>query len=388
MSEKILPTRKFECPNCKTSDYRMSTLEIGTAGVDTCPKCGAQMKIVGDTSPDWLRKIQEIVGRELYVDDFVAFDNKAEFEVAPSSGSLQKVMKNLRKIGYISAARGTPFSSKLIIMKSPVYPREKLWPHLLLFCITFLSVLAAGYFILFESLTFAMMFAISLMLMLSSHELGHMISAWKNGIDATPPYFIPFPSALGTMGAIVSIRSPPPTKDALVEMGAAGPLSGFLIAIPLALLGLFLSIPSPSGLQLPASPLIFLLFQLALFGQAATPLLIHPLAFAGWVVFFLTFFNLLPAGQLDGGHVARGLLRMETHHQLTIGIGLLMLFSGVLFASYPFWFWGFLILLAFRDYHSGPLDEVSALSKRGRLMAVASWIVFILCLPIPVGGEF
>ncbi|MFN4133305.1 MAG: site-2 protease family protein [Candidatus Hadarchaeales archaeon] len=388
MSGQILPTRKFECTSCKTSDYRMSTQEVGSIAPNACFKCGGPMKIIDDTPPEWLRNVQKVVGGELDVDDFLAFEDKVEFEVAPSSGSLQKVMKNLKKMGYISAARGTSFASKLLVMKSPVYPREKVWPNLLLFCITFLSVLAAGYFLLFESLTFALMFAISLMLMLSSHELGHMISAWKNGIDVTPPYFIPFPSALGTMGAIVSVRSPPPTKDALVEMGAAGPLAGFLIAIPLALIGLSLSTPSSSGVVPPASPLIFSIFQYAVLGQLTTPIIIHPLAFAGWVVFLLTFFNLLPAGQLDGGHVARGFLGMERHHQLTKWVGFLMLFSGLFFVSYPFWFWGFLILLAFRDYHSGALDEVSTLSRRGRLIALASWIVFILCLPLPTGGEF
>lgn len=373
--------------NCKFSNYQMSTMEIGATVKNACPKCGGEMKVVGDSPPSWLQEIQRIVGKELDVDDFVAFDERAEFEVVPGSGSLQKTIKALKKIGYISVARGTSIVSKLTVLKLPAYPKTKIWPHVLLYCITFLSVFAAGYFVLYESQPLALMFSIALMLALSSHELGHMISAQRNGIDTTPPYFIPFPSALGTMGAIVNVKSPPPTRDALVEMGAAGPIAGFLIAIPLVIIGLHASLLSPDGTSLPVTPLIFLLFQLLMFGRTAV-LFLHPLAFAGWVALFLTFFNLLPAGQLDGGHVARGFLRMEQHRSLTRWVGFLLLFSGFLIASYPFWFWGLLILLAFRDSHGGALDEVSALSRRSRLIALASWTVFILCLPVPTGVKF
>ncbi|MDI6884507.1 MAG: site-2 protease family protein, partial [Hadesarchaea archaeon] len=171
--------------------------------------------------------------------------------------------------------------------------------------------------------------------------------------------------------------------------GVAGPLLGFAVALPLTLIGLALSRPvattDPMGITLPLTPAIFAILQIGAFGYVPSALSINPLAFAGWVVMLLTMLNLIPAGQLDGGHVARGLMSRERHFTLTRTLGFTLFFTGIFFPEFPFWVWGFLIILFFRGYHMGALDDVSRLSRRQKRLAAVALIVFLLCLPVPVG---
>jgi membrane-associated protease RseP (regulator of RpoE activity) len=197
------------------------------------------------------------------------------------------------------------------------------------------------------------------------------------------PYFIPAPTSLGTFGAVISIKSPIPTKEALVEMGASGPLMGFAIAIPITVVGLSFSTLDPLGTSLPFIPPIFALLQFFVFGRVSSYLKLNPLTFAGWVVILLTTFNLMPAGQLDGGHIARGLLDRQRHQSLTRVTGFSLFVTGLFFPESPLWVWGFLIVVLFRGYHSGALDDVSPLSSRHKVLAAVALVVFILCLPIP-----
>jgi len=127
------------------------------------------------------------------------------------------------------------------------------------------------------------------------------------------------------------------------------------------------------------------MLQLLTFGHVPAGMEINPLAFAGWVMLFVTMFNLLPAGQLDGGHIARGLMSRERHYRLTRRLGFSLILFGLFFPQLPLWIFGFLILLLFRSYHTGALDDVSKLSKNQKLLAAAAFIVFLLCLPIPSG---
>ena len=220
------------------------------------------------------------------------------------------------------------------------------------------------------------------MSMLSSHELGHKIAARRNGVESTLPYFIPFPMFLGTLGAVIRVKSPIPTKEALVEMGASGPLFGFLAAIPLAAVGLMLSQPDPEGTRLGFAPMIFVMLQWITLGYVPTSIRLNPLAFAGWVMLIVTMLNLIPAGQLDGGHVARGLLNRERHFMLTRTLGLMLILFGI-FVPLLLLF-GFIIFFWFTRYHMGALDDVSRLLSRHRFLAVSALFVFLLCVPIPI----
>jgi membrane-associated protease RseP (regulator of RpoE activity) len=345
------------------------------------------MRVVERKTPEWLSKVLVSVSKRFEIDDFIAFGNRAEFEIfAPDpKRSFGMLLKDLKRHECVSAMRKVKGEPKLLVIRRPPVKPSRIWINLLLFAATFFSTFLAGYYFLFEgSLSYALAFSIAIMLMLGTHELGHKISAWRNGVEATAPYFIPFPSMLGTLGAVISMKSPPPSKDALVEMGVAGPLAGFAVALPLTIVGLMRSVPDPGGITLPMAPLVFLLLQGGSFGHLATGLAIHPLAFAGWVTMLLTMFNLLPAGQLDGGHVARGVLTQERHYTLTRTLGFALIASGFFIPQLPFWVWGFLIFFMFKSYHTGALDDVSSLSRGAKLLALTSAVVFFLCLPIPV----
>jgi len=381
---KKLPVAKFECLKCKHSDYRMSAQEVGELVPSECPRCGKDMKVVAKEPPKWLAELLALVAKHFEISDFVTSKDRIELEVAApdSKRSFRSLLDATKRKGFLPVMRGREGELRLIVMRYPRISRGNIAINLLLLGATFLTTFAAGYFWIFDGKTlYAALFSGTIMLMLGAHELGHKIAAWRNGVESTLPYFIPAPTMLGTLGAVIRIKSPIPTKEALVEMGASGPLFGFLVALPLVTIGLM---QNPAAPDFGFVPAIYAMLQLLTFGHmpVGEP---NPLAFAGWVVLLVTMFNLLPAGQLDGGHIARGLMGRGWHYGLTRALGFSLLFSGLFIPGIPLWIFGFLILLLFRGYHVGALDDVSKLSKRQKSLAAATFIVFLLCLPIPLG---
>jgi membrane-associated protease RseP (regulator of RpoE activity) len=152
-------------------------------------------------------------------------------------------------------------------------------------------------------------FSFTLLLILGTHEFGHYAMSRKHHMDVTLPYFIPAPSLVGTFGAFIKIRSPIMDRRILLDIGAAGPLAGMLVAVPVLLIGLVLSRIGPldgdTGISLGSSLLLSLLTW-AIHGAIPErfDLILHPVAFSGWIGLLVTCLNLLPVGQLDGGHVA------------------------------------------------------------------------------------
>jgi len=221
-------------------------------------------------------------------------------------------------------------------------------------------------------------FTLPLLTILGSHEMGHYLVAKRYKVQASLPFFLPSVPPLGTFGAFISMRDPIPNRRALLDIGVSGPLVGFAIAIPVTLAGLALSAASPaSALTLAGEAQPSLLFRaLSLFFPLPDTLLTHPhpLAFAGWVGLFVTAINLLPAGQLDGGHVARALLGSR---QLYLSwAAILILFGLSLF--YPGWFlFGFLIfILGVR--HPPPLNDLTGLDARRKLIGIAAVAILIV----------
>ncbi|MFQ6129408.1 MAG: site-2 protease family protein [Candidatus Hadarchaeaceae archaeon] len=376
------PVAKLECLKCKYSDYRMSGREVGELVHDECPRCSMDMKIVARGPPKWLVGPLTLVAKHFEISDFVTSKDRIEFEVAApnSKRSFRSLLDAAKQKGYLPVMRGREGELRLIMVKYPRISRGNIAVNFLLLGATFLTTFVAGYYWIFNGKTLhAVLFSGSIMLMLGAHELGHKIAAWRNGVESTLPYFIPAPTMLGTLGAVISVKSPIPTKEALVEMGASGPLFGFLVALPLITVGLMQNPAAPNFGFVPA---MFAMLQLLTFGrmQVGEP---NPLAFAGWVMLLVTMFNLLPAGQLDGGHVARGVMSRERHYGLTRALGLSLLLFGLFTPELPLWIFGFLILLLFRRYHTGALDDVSKLAKRQKSLAGAAFIIFLLCLPIP-----
>src|SRR5437899_2392686 len=221
-------------------------------------------------------------------------------------------------------------------------------------------------------------FSLPLLTILGCHEMGHYLVAKRYKVQASLPFFLPSVPPLGTFGAFISMRDPIPNRRALLDIGVSGPLVGFAIAIPVTLAGLALSAASPaSGLTLAGEAQPSVLFRaLSLFFPLPDTLLTHPhpLAFAGWVGLFVTAINLLPAGQLDGGHVARALLGSR---QLYLSwSAILILFGLSLF--YPGWFlFGFLIfILGVR--HPPPLNDLTRLDPRRKLIGIAAVVILIV----------
>lgn len=230
-------------------------------------------------------------------------------------------------------------------------------------------------------------FSIPLMLILGIHEMGHYFVSKRHHVDASLPYFIPLPPPflLGTFGALISTREPIPNRKALLDIGISGPLCGFLVAIPVSLVGFFLMQQDPFIIQSTGDNLILvppLLLQWieSLFSIPENAI-IHPTLFAGWVGIFLTAVNLLPAGQLDGGHVARAILK-EKHKYISWLV--IFALAGLSFFYTGWLMFAMIILLLIGTQHQPPLNELTHLDMRRKLLGVIILIVFILSFaPIP-----
>ncbi len=273
----------------------------------------------------------------------------------------------------------------------------RLWVNILLLVLTIFTTLMVGALHAGKNpfagplnLLSGIPFSLGIILILGSHELAHYLTARAYGVDATPPYFLPVPHPMtGTMGAFIRIRSPVPSRSALVRVGVAGPLTGFLVAIPISVVGLALSrvqpVPENAPLLRLGSPLIFELIS-RLFHRLPGPgfdVVLHPLAFAGWLGMFVTALNLLPVGQLDGGHIAYAILGRRYRLFSFMIIGALLLL-GVFWLGWPFW--AFLATILGLK-HPPPLDNITPLNRTDIILALVALTVFALTFtPAPFPG--
>lgn len=227
----------------------------------------------------------------------------------------------------------------------------------------------------------AVSFSLGLLVILGCHEMGHKLMADRRGIKATFPYFIPVPFFLGTFGAVIKMKTRPYDRNALFDVGAAGPISGFIALIPITILGVYWSFPLPvenmqEFMVLP-SPLLFdwLSESIANIPQGGD-LLLHPLALAGWVGMLITALNLLPVAMLDGGHISRALFGSKFHWLISFfGVGITFLLG--------YWLFGVLILVFAMRRHPGPTDDLIPLSKGRKLLSFGLLgILFICAAPI------
>lgn len=271
------------------------------------------------------------------------------------------------------------------------------WLHIVLFVATLLTTSLAGAFQQGvdplsdpETILRGLPFAITLMSILLFHEMGHYLLARRHGVHASLPYFLPGPPFfVGTFGAFIRMKSAPANRQALFDVGAAGPWAGALLAIPAVMIGLALSEVRPlnpfdeGGIILGDSFLFSALTHLIL-GTSANDvtIVLHPIALAGWFGLFVTFLNLLPVGQLDGGHVAYALFG-RTHRWISR-----FSLAGILLLGFQGWegwfFWVVLLALLGLD-HPPTLDLTSPLDLRRRLYAWGTIGLFALTfIPVPI----
>ena len=353
-----------------------------------------------------------------------------------SQEAYEKLSRGLKSHEVTPMFRVEDEQETIVLLKGIVRPRpSNPWINLLLFIITGVSVVFAGTFFeyrgplttdfnqlwpfLLPAILRGLAFAGSLLAILLAHEFGHYLAARYHRSAVTLPYFIPFPfSPFGTMGAFIQLKEPPKNKRILLDIGIAGPLAGLFVALPLVFIGLSLSqidkiplILSPGqAIQLEGNSLLYLLMKYIVFGEwlpaptnfagvnpliywvryfftgqpvpyGAVDVILHPVAWAGWAGLLITALNLIPAGQLDGGHVLYTLLGKKARIFLPF-ILIALIILGTVWSGW--WLWAFLIFLLGRSF-AEPLDQITPLDTRRQAVAIFGLLVFVLVFtPIPL----
>lgn len=334
-----------------------------------------------------------------------------------SERSFTAILTRLQGLGYLPSLHGTGvmersidpgsrsvsssgLSTERVALRVVRVPEQKLTDtnpliHVALFLATLASTLVAGAiqrganpFLHPKSLALGIPFSFTLLAILGAHELGHYFVSRKNGVKATLPFFLPNPSPyVGTFGAVIRVKSLMPSRRTLLEIGAAGPICGMVFALPAVLVGLKFSqvIPSASlaGATRLGDSLLFSVAQRLVIGRLnpGSDVVLHPVAYAGWIGFLVTAMNLLPVGQLDGGHIAYALLG-RGHRWVAIIAVLALVGLGFLWQG---WFIWVVLILLLGLRHPPPLNDFTPLDPTRMRIALLAAIIFILTFtPIPI----
>ena len=317
--------------------------------------------------------------------------------------------KNLSKKGYIPMLRHEKGEHIIYVVKKPKVKERPIWVNIFLLAATIIttiitgSILYMGYIDIWSisnildvfdinNIFFgAALFSFPLMSILVIHEMGHYFISKKHGIATSLPFFLPIPPILpsfniGTFGALISSREPMPNKKALFDVGIAGPIAGFIVAIPVTAIGIYTAeiVPiSPlnslsSGEAIYGSSfLIDILARLILDIPKGFTIDMNPVLFAGWVGLLITSLNLLPAGQLDGGHIFRAFLGEKQKYAGWVAV-IIMILTG-------WWFFAFVIIFMMGMMHPPPLNDDSSLDLKRKLLFFVAILILILCyIPYPI----
>ncbi|MBU4492089.1 MAG: site-2 protease family protein [Euryarchaeota archaeon] len=300
------------------------------------------------------------------------------------------------KLWYVFTEKGYQFSFKYelgehVIIASPFTPaRERRWINVVLAIATFITTMVMGS-ILFgadpisnpsEALK-GIPFTIAIMTVLGAHEAGHYLVAKKHGMHTSLPYFIPFPLGIGTMGAVIKHKGPIPNRKALFDVGVSGPLIGLFVSIVVTIIGL-LQPPVQIPVQLGIPPLFEFIARIIPTAEVST---MNPIAFAGWVGMLVTALNLIPAGQLDGGHILRAMLGEKAQHVST-AMPFLLISLGFYVTYFQnrdgfLWiFWGLFLSFFAAAGHPKPLNDEVPLGKGRMVLGVVAFILGLLSLTL------
>ncbi len=266
--------------------------------------------------------------------------------------------------------------------------------HLILFVLTLLSTITVGAMQrginVFEEpakIYTGLPFAVTLVTILLSHELSHYFASKKHKVKATLPYFIPAPTIIGTFGAFIKMKSPIISRKSLIDIGASGPIAGFVVSVIASVIGLNLSdvvsVAENKGALGLGDSLLFSFLSRLIIGIPPEnhDILLNPIAFAGWIGLFVTSINLLPIGQLDGGHITYALIG-DSHAFVSKLLIIVLLLLGVLL--WEGWLiWG--ILLVFLGVRHPPVIywEMSLDRRRKSIGFLALLILLITFIPVP-----
>jgi len=245
--------------------------------------------------------------------------------------------------------------------------------HIILFVLTVASTWIVG----------GPAYSFTIILILLGHEMGHYLMSRRYGIRATLPFFLPFPlPPFGTLGAVIRMESTVSSRKTLFDTGVAGPFTSLILSVPAIVIGLKLSNIVPvshvkEGALRLADPLLFSFIQRFVLGEVSEnyEILLHPIGFAGWVGLFVTALNLLPIGQLDGGHIAYGLFGRRSRVIFLVAI-VVMAFITVFYN--PGWFLLLILIILFGFRHPPPIDDITPLDWRRKIVGGVAFLVFFL----------
>jgi membrane-associated protease RseP (regulator of RpoE activity) len=337
-----------------------------------------------------LLKIEQIILKE----QFISFRGEL---LKPPEEAFQIMKERLEKKGYLPSLGE---EEERVVVRVTALKKEGKKPNpllnLFLFLATIGTTLLAGTLLRGvnpllhpEKLYLGIPFSFTLLAILGAHELGHYFVSKKHGIKTTLPYFIPVPTFLGTLGAVIKMRSPIPDRKSLLDVGVSGPLAGFFLAFFAVIVGLSLSkviiVPlEKEGLfRVGNSILFFLLAKIIL----PTPpegysILLHPVAFAGWICLLITSLNLFPIGQFDGGHVAYAFFGKKQKVIARVAFFFILLFA---FLWRGWLFWAFLFLVMGGLDHPPPLNDLVPLDRKRKIIALIALLILIISfVPVPI----
>ncbi|MCP8318288.1 MAG: site-2 protease family protein [Candidatus Methylarchaceae archaeon HK01B] len=355
-----------------------------------------------NASSDYDMIVSTVESHFLVKDHYLRERGSIEFRVNPTPDlkqSFTEVAKKLKSRGFITLLR--KMDSDIILMVGKVahvtrFSRKK---PLLLFLIVIGVVLIDGWWrstefisrfeLNFDPVFLMLVYTLAIMGIIGVHELGHMIASATHSVRSSLPYFIPgLPGYLPTFGALITAGEPPFNRDALFDLGLSGPISGLIITLIVTIPGSMTSIllPSPEANQMMdvegifmISPSLLMLafFELTGMVQEGMTIVLSPLGFAAWLGFIITFLNILPAWQLDGGHIVRAVLGRDKHKVATY-VSILVLFL------LGYWLMALLVLfLSMGRVEMSPLDDVTSVSKGRKYIFIVVIILTILLAPLP-----
>jgi membrane-associated protease RseP (regulator of RpoE activity) len=295
---------------------------------------------------------------------------------------------------------------------APEPPRDRVWLHLLLLLLTFGTTTLVGastyatyitdfgqHRVRFTAgllLLHGLWYSVPALVILGAHEMGHYLACRYYGINASLPYFIPAPilSLFGTLGAVIRIREPLRSKRMLFDIGVAGPIAGFVLAVPTLVVGMYWSrvirMPAhlPGGIDL-GEPWLFRMVKQLYFGNLPKgfDLNMHPMVLAAWFGLFATALNLLPVGQLDGGHIAYANLGRRANIVTWVTLAIMLALGVTVSGNWIFWSGLMLVMLfMFGWQHPPTWDEHDDLGTVRLLITLFAVLMFVLCFtPAPIG---
>ena len=287
--------------------------------------------------------------------------------------------------------------------------QDRVWLHVLLFVLTIATTTLVGadhyaaFLLDFTArriplsmpalIVRGLWYSVTILAILGCHELGHYVACRYYDVDASLPFFLPVPiSITGTLGAFIRIREPIPQKRMLFDIGIAGPLAGFAVAVPALFIGVWMShvvrVPADfSGFEL-GEPLLFKIAERVVWGAVREPysLNLHPIAFAAWFGLLATALNLFPIGQLDGGHISYAVLGPRSTYVTVASIATAILLAARFSSSWIVWT-GLMVvmLLMFGPRHPRVPDEHVPLDRTRMILAIVALAIFVLCFtPAPI----